>query len=565
MNKDNLITIYGKFIKSFTDVDLSGNYPKIFGNLLRDINDYTQKHDILLPTFLIFLLILMIIVGYILFFYNPYKILDYVHIPMIFIYITLFSYILFFTFRKLNDDKYYNLQFEFASYTGNYLRLILLVFSLFIAFYIIYSLVIAIFLTSVNISTTFTIVALVLILAIINSYTGMYAQNIETPILEYIKNLIFYIPCLISDFVDFIKEDYKNTPTTVFILFVILILVTLIYAVSYYLKFKNNYGNIVIIDSPVYLNSNINSISKNELNDKIINSKPFYERAIFKLQEQKTVKYDLSFNTALDAIDNEKNAIPAYADQFTRALYMKSNSEGFTTVMTDETFPIHFTIDDYDKYILQQAMWSNPAINDIIKNKHDAGDGDIGKYINNVVETQKSLMSYYEKTMLYLATFNNSNFSKNFVKDLSNNNYNYSLSFWLYLNPTSTMKGKDKIIEYGNRPSMYFNHGANELTLEMINQPDNTQIVLYRSSNILFQRWNHIVINNNYGEVDLFINSNLVGNYKNAVSYSISRDELLQVGSTENNDIGGIAYMYYYESPLSLKEINDKYINKPSF
>ena len=533
-------------------------YPKVIGNGLRDFNEYTKTVDILLPSFLVFLIVVMIIIGYIIFFFNPYKILDYAHIPMIFIYIILFSYILFFTFRKFNDEKYHNLQFEITSYTSYYFKLLLLVFSLFIAFYIVYNLSISIILASINISTTFTLILMVIVLAIINSYIGMYRFEIGTPILDYIKNLIFYIPCLLSDFIDFIKEDYKNTPTTVFILFVILILVCFIYAGTYYLKFKNNTSNIVIVDKPVYLNKYIEPLSKQYLNKLIVDTKPFYERELYKLQEVKTVKYDISYNTDVSA-----SVIPAYADRLTRALY--KNVEGFTTVMTDETFPIHFAIDDYDKYILQQAMWSNADIKKKIKKSQDASDGDIGEYVNDIIKTQKTLMSIYEKAMLYLATINNSNFSKNFVKDLSNNNYIYSLSFWIYINPTATMTGRDIIIQYGNRPSMYFNHATNELTLEIINQPENIPVVLYRSSEILYQRWNHVVINNNYGEVDLFINSNLVGNYKNTISYSIPTNELLQVGSQDNNDIGGIAYVYYYEAPLSIKDISNKYINKPSF
>ena len=556
-----------KFEKFIDDVYKAPNwsdYPKIIGNALRDTNEFIKRTDLLLPSFLLFLIVFMIIIGYIIFFFNPYKILDYANIPMILIYITLFSYILFFTFRKFNDDKYHNLQFEITTYTSNYFKLLLLVFSLFIAFYIVYNLIISIFLASINISTTFTLILLVIVLAIINSYTGMYKNKLSTPILEYIKNLIFYIPCLISDLIDFIKEDYKNTPTTVFILFVILILVSLIYAGTYYLKFKNNTSNIVIVDKPVYLNTYIEPVSKQDLNNLIVGTKPFYERALYKLQEEKTVTYDLSFNTDVSA-----SVIPAYADRITRALYLNNKPfttvEGFTTVMTDETFPIHFAIDDYDKYILQQAMWSNADIKKKIKESQDASDGDIGEYVNDIIKTQKTLMSLYEKTMLYLATINNSNFSKNFVKDLSNNNYNYSLSFWIYLNPTPTMTGRDVLIQYGNRPSMYFNHATNELTLEIINQPENVPVVLYRSSDILYQRWNHVVINNNYGEVDLFINSNLVGNYKNTISYSITKNELLEVGSTDNNDIGGIAYVYYYETPLSIKDISNKYINKPSF
>ena len=546
----------GKFIEGISQP--KPDYPKTIGNLLRDISAYTETTDIMLPSFLIFLIVFMMSTGYIIFFFNPYKILDYINIPVILIYTILFSYILFFTIRKFNDGtRYYNLSFELKSYTSNYARVVLLIPSLFIAGYIIYNILSAIFVASSNFSATFTIITCTIILAIINSYTNMYAIKQDSFILEYIKNLIFYIPCLISDFIDFIKEDYKNTPTTVFILFVILILVTLIYAGAYYVKFKNNTSNIVLVDTPKYLNTNIASLYKKDINKLIVNTKPFYERALYKLQEENTVKYDLSFNTDVSA-----SVIPAYADTYTKKFYIK---EGFTTVMTDETFPIHLTIDDYDKYILQQAMWTNPDIDNIIKNKHDASDGDVGVYVNSVIENQKSLMSLYEKSMLYLATINNSNFSKTFVQDLSNNNYIYSLSFWIYLNPTQTMNGKDIIIQYGNRPSMYFNHDTNELTLELINQPDNNEVVLYRSSSILYQRWNHVVINNSHGEVDLFINSNLVGNYKNTISYSIESNELLQIGSADNNDIGGIAYVYYYEIPLTLKEISNKYINKPSF
>ena len=550
-------SMFDKFINDIFKADTWSQYPKIIGDLLRDINEYSNTHDIMLPSFLLFLIIFMIFAGYIIFFFNPYKILDYAHFPMIFIYLILFSYILFFTVRKFIDAKpYYNLSFEVTTYTSNYLKVLLLIPSIFIACYIIYTLITTIFVASAIMSSTFTIILLIIVLAIINSYLNMYTSPLQSPVLEYIKNLIFYIPCLISDFIDFIKEDYKNTPTTVFILFVILVLVSLIYAGSYLYTFKDNTSNVVIVDNPIYLNSYVEPLTKDKLNEKIINTKPFYERYLYNLQEKETVKYDLSQNIILT-----DSVIPSYVDKYTKSFYMK---EGFTTVMTDETMPIHLTIDDYDKYILQQAMWTNPAIDDIIKNK-DASDGDIGKYINSIIENQKTLMGYYEKAMLYLSTFNNSNFSKNFVKDLSNNNYNYSLSFWVYLNPLSTMKGKDIILKYGNRPSIYFNNGTNELTMEIINQPDNKEVVLYRTSSILYQRWNQFVINNKYGEVDLFINSNLVGNYKNAISYSIPSDEVLQVGSTENNDIGGIADVLYYETPLSLKEIRDKYINKPSF
>ena len=45
-----------------------GEYPKIIGDGLRDFNEYTKTADILLPSFLVFLIIIMLVIGYIIFF-----------------------------------------------------------------------------------------------------------------------------------------------------------------------------------------------------------------------------------------------------------------------------------------------------------------------------------------------------------------------------------------------------------------------------------------------------------------------------------------------------------------
>jgi hypothetical protein len=171
--------------------------------------------------------------------------------------------------------------------------------------------------------------------------------------------------------------------------------------------------------------------------------------------------------------------------------------------------------------------------------------------------------------MVYLATFNNKNFSTSFVRDLNDNNYNYSITCWLYLNrenatPKPSSNNKNVIIKYGNRPSLYFDIFTKELTLETIDQ-NNTSIVHYKTHDLLYQRWNYVVINNTSGTTDLFINSNLVGSYKNIVNFTINTDELLQVGALSNNILGGIARVCYYQNPLSLKEITSHYTNKPSF
>ena len=68
-------------------------------------------------------------------------------------------------------------------------------------------------------------------------------------------------------------------------------------------------------------------------------------------------------------------------------------------------------------------------------------------------------------------------------------------------------------------------------------------------------------MNYNYGTFDLFINNNLVGTYTNIVQFT--NQELLQVGSVSNNDLGGIAQMVYSEEPFQLNEIDKIYSNPP--
>jgi hypothetical protein len=549
--------------KSF--IDSYKNSISLIGDKLRDFDTTRKNSNSMVWISFSVIITFMIILGYIIFFYNPYNILNYVQVPLIFIYLLLFGYILLFVFKTASVDmKYFNFSSDLFTHTKTFLKLLLIVVCIFIAGIVSYNIIKSIFFKSIQVSSVFTIVIMLLILSIINSLIDVNSSKDPNPILEILKNVVFYIPCLISDAIDFAKEDYKNTPTTTFILFVILVIIILLYASYYLLNNLKNTNDIVLVDKAVNLDKLILSLSKRELNEKIVLSRPFYERELYKLQNKKDTIYDISLNPDIAPT----NVIPSYADKLTRVLY-KNKIEGFTNVISDETIPIHLKISDYNRYILQQAMWENPSITKNINDMTDSSSNDIGKYVQSIIDTQTSAMSVYKSVMLYLATFNNSNFSKHFVQDLDKNNYHYSISCWIYLNrenadPKVISKSKNVIIKYGNRPSLYFNIATKELTLETIDSNNNI-IVHYRTNSILYQRWNHIVINNNYGTTDLFINGNLVGSYKNIVDYSITKDELFQVGALTNNILGGIARVCYYQLPLSLTDVKTQYINKPSF
>jgi hypothetical protein len=71
-------------------------------------------------------------------------------------------------------------------------------------------------------------------------------------------------------------------------------------------------------------------------------------------------------------------------------------------------------------------------------------------------------------------------------------------------------------------------------------------------------------MNYDYGIFDLFINGHLVYSNPDIVDF-ITKYEVLQVGNTNNTNIGGISYMYYYEEPIDLEQIQKIYTNHPSF
>ena len=559
-----------------------------FINFFIKIKSYFQTNEVFTNLFLIILFIFMIIIGFIIFMLNPYKILDYVMYPVIILYMLITGFILFFILLRQNKsyNKTFNLKLDLILYSINFGKIILFVIGIFLAFYIVYGIFISLITKSLKFSFLFTLLVILLLLSIINSYTNMYNSGIgDNKILNFVKDLVFYIPCLITDFVDFMIKDYKQTPSTVIILLIILIIICTIYILYNNVNVSKN--TIILVDKPVYLNTNILNLSKDKLISKIFENKPFYERQLLKIQQNKQyeLRYtdlsnnDLSNNDLSNNLIDIIKKIPNFADKYTKDYYNRiyygqnvqsKHIEGFQSIVSEETIPIHMTLDDYDQYILKQALWSNPdIINYDISNNSDPKD--LGEYINDIISSQSKLLGYYEWILLKIQLFNASNMSKYILGDATIASYHYGLSYWLYLNKHESVINKktginkqDVIFEYGNRPSMYYDNNTKELIVEYVSTTSTTPIVLYKSKEILYQRWNHIVMNYDYGIFDLFINGHLVYSNPNIVDF-ITKNEILKVGDISNSNIGGISYMYYFEEPIDLEKIKNLYIKHTSF
>jgi hypothetical protein len=525
------------------------------------IKEYFQENETFIYLLFYSLLIFMIIIGFIIFMFNPYNILNYYKSTVLFLYIIITGFILYFILLKSTNTyvKTYNFKLDIFLYSLNFGKIILFIIAIYLSFLILYNLTLHLISSSLKFSFLFTIVLVILVLSIINSYTDIYDNDIsQYQFINLIKDIIFYIPCLITDFIDFIIVDYKQTPSTVIILLITLIIVCLIYVTNMYIKSSSN--NIILIKKPEYLNKNVLILSNAELTEKIIKTKPFYERALIRMQEKKS--FETSLNPKLDVV----TPVPDYTDKYTRK---EGFIEGFNNIISEETVPIHLTLDDYDKYILKQALWKNP---NALKDLNNSSTNDIHQYINDIISKQNTLMGYYEWIMLKLQLLNAGSISKNILGDMLTSSYHYSLSYWIFLNNNTTLPekqtrpeliGKDLIVKYGNRPSMYYEHDTKELTVEYIDI-NNNSIILYKSPDILYQRWNHVVMNYDYGIFDLFINGNLVYSNPKVINFD-TNDEILEVGNINNSNIGGISHMNYYEEPIDLEKIKLIYKNHPSF
>jgi hypothetical protein len=133
--------------------------------------------------------------------------------------------------------------------------------------------------------------------------------------------------------------------------------------------------------------------------------------------------------------------------------------------------------------------------------------------------------------------------------------YHYSLSAWFYLNPqppnTSPAYNKyTNILSYGGKPAIEFNGSKNSLRVivESEKEPGKKEsYMIYETKDILFQKWNNIVINYDRGTMDVFINGVLVGSRPSIAPYMSF--ERITLGST-NGLSGGISNVMYYKDNL---------------
>ena len=143
-------------------------------------------------------------------------------------------------------------------------------------------------------------------------------------------------------------------------------------------------------------------------------------------------------------------------------------------------------------------------------------------------------------------------------------NYHYSLSFWFFLTPqppntSPAYNTFTNILTYGGKPAVEFNGALNTLRVLVESAPpgeDKKTVEIYKTKNVLYQKWNNMVINYDRGTLDVFLNGELVGSRSSIAPYMTF--ESIQVGSN-NGLMGGISNVMYYNDNLSRATVEMMY------
>jgi hypothetical protein len=149
-------------------------------------------------------------------------------------------------------------------------------------------------------------------------------------------------------------------------------------------------------------------------------------------------------------------------------------------------------------------------------------------------------------------------------------NYTYGISFWTYIDAITSASDKYvSILNYGDKPNILYNSTKNILMITMKNTgeeaigsvsrlstpqqlDENGNIIIHKQSNILLQKWNHIIINYNGGTLDIFLNGQLI---KSVIEVIPKMEyDTLTVGAV-NGVEGKICNVNYFDHSLTTNQI----------
>ena len=273
-------------------------------------------------------------------------------------------------------------------------------------------------------------------------------------------------------------------------------------------------------------NTSINCISYNDISNQVINSNPALADQSFYFCNDISVNVD---NTAAVGTSDKYKVIYGYNDISDISgpiscvpprIYegFEGNLHNLDNLIENKNLLKEFS--ESERAILQRAINSEETnlkyvIEQLKDDPEKAKEYIISFFASN--DNFMTLMDYVNKYNNESNIFLNQELSNlikqiNLRSNLHEYNYHYGLSFWVYFDSSilnandSNENNQGLIMNYANQPHIYYDYNTQELIIKVSRHSSNNNEQNYRTKDILYQKWNHFVINYNYGTLDIFIN-----------------------------------------------------------
>jgi len=148
--------------------------------------------------------------------------------------------------------------------------------------------------------------------------------------------------------------------------------------------------------------------------------------------------------------------------------------------------------------------------------------------------------------------------------------YQYGISFWVFLdslppNTNASYNNYTSLLNFGEKPNVLYNGKTHTLMITMQQKDEhdirpgtlldfdkNGNRIIYKTDEVLLQKWNNIIINYNGGVMDIFLNGELVKSNIGVVPYYTIDN--LTIGE-DTGVKGGICNVVYFNNPLNSSKI----------
>jgi hypothetical protein len=394
--------------------------------------------------------------------------------------------------------------------------------------------------------------------------TKLIQGIMKIKILQLLFHLVFLIPCIIIEIVNYIYQEIKHTPQTIYNILIAEIVFVALYFVLPILQKKLYTFTPFQEDTTSVQKAKLNLTYQKEIG---------IQKRIREEKKRLTGPYpELNVAGFIDTIQKENLMLPAKSVELdnhiiqhickkcrlpeTDVNYMKPGD--WKSTSGKAILPEIRKLLKGDSGVIRQLA---KLESELANTRSDA------KILDQMIKNgEGSLVTKVVK--MYPTTLNVQQKYANY-KDLRSGGkliaddirYNYGLSCWFFLHSNSPNFYKDKyysIINYSNKPNVMYNPIKNKLKIKVQTNTNATRE--FKFDNIKLQKWNNLVINYGNGVLDIFMDTKLIGSFPQVIPYNSSDNLTVGDGDGVHKGLnGGICNVVFYGNMLRKKRIDFNY------